>query len=83
MLAGCPQEWLCWVGLWGVLWKSYTTEYILIREGDVVLHLLPELHYTPCQKAWFTSSRWVSLLHSELKSLGIGHHLLLLEFLDI
>ena len=39
----------------GFLWKSYSIEYILIRE-DVTLHLLPELYYAPHQKAWFTST---------------------------
>ena len=83
----------CWLGTFrhgffgwdygGFLSKTYTTEYILIREGDIALHLLPELHYTPRQKAWFISSRWVGLLHPELKSLGVCNCLLLLEFLDI
>ena len=83
----------CWLGAlrsgffgWdygGFLQKSYATECTLIREGDIALHLLPQLHYPPCKKAWFFSGRWVGLLCPELKSLGIGHHLILLEFLDI
>ena len=39
---------------------------------DIVLHLLPDLYHTPHQKAWFTSSRRISLLHPELKGLGIA-----------
>ena len=83
----------CWLGThrsglfrWGCgrfLQKSYATEYILIREGNVALHLLPELHYTPRQKAWLTFGRQISLLCPKLKSFGIGHCLLLLQFLDI
>ena len=83
MLAGHPQEWSLWVGLWEFLWKSYATEYILIREGDIALHLFPELHYAPHQKAWLTFGRQVGLLCPELKSFGVGHCLLPLEFLDV
>ena len=67
----------CWLGAlgsglfgWGYgrfLWKSHTTEYILVREGDVALHLLPELHNAPNQKAWLAFSRQVGLLHPELQ----------------
>ena len=83
----------CWLGAlgsdllrWndgGFLLKSYALEHILIREGEVALHLFPKLYHTPHQMAWFTSSRWINLLCPELKDPGIWHHLLMLNFLDI
>ena len=82
MLAEHPQEWLFRWGCRRFLQKSYATEYILIR-GDMVPHLLPELHYAPHQKAWLAFGRQISLLHPELKSFGVGHCLLLLEFPDV
>ena len=62
---------------------SYAIKHILIREGEVALHLLPEFYYAPHQQAWFTSRRQINLLHPELKGLGVCHCLLMLDFTDI
>ena len=67
----------------GFLWESHTTEDILFREGDLTPHLPPELHYTPCQKAWLALSRQIGFFCPKLEGLGIGHHLLLLHFSDV
>ena len=84
---------LCWLGTLrggffglgygGFLQKSYATEYVLISEGDVALHLLPELHYAPHQKVWLALSRQIGLFSPKLEGFGIGHHLLLLQFPDV
>ena len=67
----------------GFLQKSHTLEHILNREREVALYLLLEFYYAPHQMVSFTSSRQINLLHPELKGLGICHHLLMLDFLDI
>ena len=58
-------------------------EDVLIREGDITFHLLPELHYAPCQKAWLALSRQIGFFHTKLEGLDIHHHLLPLQFPDV
>ena len=71
---------LCWLDtLWGgflglvmgeFLWKSHDIEDVLISEGDVTFHLLPELHYAPCQKAWLALSRQIGFSTQNWKALA-------------
>ena len=67
----------------GFLRKSHATGDVLIAEGDVALHLLPELPYAPHQKAWLAPSRWIGFFCPKLEGFGIGHHLFLLQFSDV
>ena len=83
MLAGHSWGGFLGLGYQGFLWKSHASEGILISEGDIMFHLLPELHYAPCQKGWLTLSRWIGFFHPKLEGFGKGHHLLLLQFSDI
>ena len=69
--------WLLGLDYWGLLQKSHATEDILIS-GEITFHLLPELHYAPCQKMWLALSRQIGFFHPKLEGFGIGHHLLLL-----
>ena len=66
-----------------LLQKSHTLKHILIREGGVTPHLFPKLFYTPHQQAWFPYSRQINFLCPELKSSGICHHLLMLDFPNV
>ena len=72
--------WLCGQGF---LQESHAAADGLVREGDVTFHLLPELHYIRCQKAWFALSRLIGFLCPKLEGLGIGNHLPQLQFPSI
>ena len=84
---------LCWVstlkggflglGFMGFLRKSKATEDVLIIEGDIALHLLPELPYAPQQKVWLAPSRQIGFFCPKLEGFGIGHCLLPLQFSDV
>ena len=52
-------------------------------EGDITLHLLTELHYTPRQKVWLALSKWTGFSYPKLEGFGISHRLLPLQFPDI
>ena len=52
---------------------AFTFKNLLVWEGEVALHFLPQLLHTLSQQAWIPSSRWVSLLHPILEGMGICH----------
>ena len=59
-----------------LLQKGYAIEYILIREGDVTLHLLPDVNYTPAKRhglppvcrSTFSTQKWRTWVYMPLSS---------------